>query len=52
MVHTSSIPVLRRQRQGDLCEFKSSLVYLVRFRPAKEGAGYMNGESTFPMGDH
>ena len=30
------IPVLGRQRQGDLCEFKDSLVYRVSSRTAKD----------------
>jgi hypothetical protein len=29
------IPVLKRQRQADLCEFKASLVYRVNFRTAR-----------------
>ena len=29
------IPVLRRQRQADFCEFKASLVYKVSSRTAK-----------------
>ena len=28
-------PALGRQRQGDLCEFKASLVYIVSSRTAK-----------------
>jgi hypothetical protein len=31
----SLIPVLRRQRQIDLCEFKSSMLYMVSSRTAK-----------------
>jgi hypothetical protein len=33
--HTSLIPVLGRQSQVDLCEFKASLVYIVSYRTAK-----------------
>ena len=29
------IPALRRQRQGDLCEFKTNLVYRVSARTAR-----------------
>jgi hypothetical protein len=32
---TLLIPVPRRQRQADLCEFKVSLVYIGNFRPAR-----------------
>ena len=30
--HMPLTPALRRQRQADLCEFKTSLVYKVSFR--------------------
>jgi hypothetical protein len=33
--HTPLIPVLRRQRQASLCEFKASLVYRGSFRTAR-----------------
>ena len=33
--HMSLIPVLRRQKQLDLCEFTTSVVYKVSFRTAK-----------------
>ena len=32
---TPVIPALRRQRQGDLCQFKASLVYRVSSRMAR-----------------
>jgi hypothetical protein len=35
MVHTPSIPALRRQRQVDFCEFKVSLVYKVSSKTAR-----------------
>jgi hypothetical protein len=38
------IPALRRQRLAELCEFKSSLVCIVRFRTAK--ATYPDSVST------
>ena len=48
------IPTLGRQRQGDLCEFKASLVYIVHSKPVKaiqweekekrEGEGEGEGE--------
>jgi hypothetical protein len=31
-VQTSLIPALKRQRQADLCEFKTSLIYRAHFR--------------------
>ena len=30
------IPVIGRQKQGDLCEYKASLVYVVSSRPARD----------------
>ena len=33
--HTPLIPVLRRQRRADLCEFKVSLLYKVSSRSAR-----------------
>ena len=33
--HTSLIPALGRQRQTDLCEFKTSLVYRASMRTAR-----------------
>jgi hypothetical protein len=36
MMAISLIPALGRQKQGDLCEFKASLVYRVSFRTAKD----------------
>jgi hypothetical protein len=32
VMHTFKIPALRKQRQTDLCEFKTSLMYIVSFR--------------------
>ena len=34
-MHTPLIPVLRRQRQVDICKFKASLVYKVSSRTAR-----------------
>lgn len=35
MVAHSLIPVIRRKRQKDFCEFKASMVYVVKSRPCK-----------------
>lgn len=33
MVAMPLVPALRKQKQGDLCKFESSLVYRVSLRP-------------------
>jgi hypothetical protein len=42
VVATSLVPALRKQRQVDLCEFKTSLVYTVSSRTEK-----LHGETWF-----
>ena len=34
-MYTPLLPALRRQRKEDLCEFKTSLIYIVSLRPAR-----------------
>jgi hypothetical protein len=35
VMHASIIPALRRQRQENLCEFKTSMIYRVSSRKAR-----------------
>jgi len=37
--------VLRRQRQGNLCELEASLIYVVSFRPTRAERGVSSQET-------